>query len=133
MEVAKIKVALNYDDVDLDAPKGILARCELFLIVANLGGLHSDERTKSELIAFKAVLQDYKKPIVVDKMLSITDMLFAKDLGYDSFICESIAGTSSSPYIPEDDWKEEIEKMDDVEEEPEDEKDSTEEVVNEEE
>jgi hypothetical protein len=133
LEVAKIKVALNYDDIDLDAPKGILARCEMFLIVAHSEGQHSDERTKSELIAFKAVLQDYKKPIVVEKMLSITDMLFAKDLGYESFICESIAGTSSSPYIPEDDWKEEIEKMDDVDDEKIEEKDSTEEVVKDEE
>lgn len=133
LKQAGIKIALNYDDVDLDAPKGILARCSMFLIVVNSEGLHSDERTKSELIAFKAVLQDYNKPIIVDKMLTSADILFAKDLGYNSFICESVAGTSSSPYILEDDWKEEIKKIDEVSSTQKDEKELHEEVVKEEE
>jgi len=132
LEKANIKIAINYDDVDLDAPKGVLSRCDLFLIVVKSEGLHSDERTKSELIAFKAVLQDYQKPIVVDKMLSLADILFAKDLGYDSFVCESIAGSSSSPYIPEESLKEDIEKSDKAIVPKKDEKDSSEEVVKEE-
>lgn len=131
IERAKIRIALNFDDVKIDVPKGILSKCELFLINVNSEGLHSDERTKSELITYKALLQDYNRPIVVDKMLSTADMLFAKDLGYDSFICESIAGSSSSPYIPENTWKEDIEKLDEVDISKKDEKDSSEEVVKE--
>ena len=116
---AGIKICLNYDDVNSDAPKGILPKCALFIVASNPEGLHSDERTKSELIAYKSFLQDYKKPIIVNNMLSLADMLFAKDIGYDSFICPSIAGTSSSPYDPAESWKEDMFKQNQTKEEKE--------------
>lgn len=105
----RISTCLNFENSSIDTPKDILSRFDIYIIsVGNHQGLHGNEAKTSQLISMNTVLSSYGKPIIVDDLQSLADMELAYQLGYRSFVCTSVAGISSSTYVPDDSWRRDV-------------------------
>lgn len=103
----EIKYCLNLNGTSINIPKELLERFFLFVLSFKkvVGKEVDDNHLLTYYVSFLSILSIYKKDIIVNDVDDLSSIEIIHNIGYDNFVCKSIGGTSSSPYIPDAKWK----------------------------
>ena len=101
-----IKTMLVFDNTPSEWLKELVNLFDIYMFspLSNQA-LHTSERDSSYLVLALNSVKEFQKPIIVNNLASQSDIEYAYELGYRSFVCPSLAPKNSVLYVPDGFWK----------------------------
>ena len=102
-----IKTILEVVDSSINVPSELLKLFSFFTVSLN-DEEEENRRKLSSFISARSILLPYEKNIFAINLKNESEIEMTFNLGYRQYTCKEIANVSSSPYIPDKGWVEDL-------------------------